>query len=273
MNSYLIMNTTSNVGVDVNGTFLDSVGKLFQAFGIIEILASSTFLVILYLSVKYFNFKMSDMLKDKNEQIDKLTEKLIEKGNVGEEVVEHTKTPVNTNQYRKHVTEYKELFSHPLFYAIDYMISVKISQTNVTSKIKKEIFKDYIEIKYSSIKKGWLNFLSNTNISTMNRDELKNKVTKIFIDLNLEMTEKTKNLNIPEIALNELNKSFQIIDEFLFSSIEAITESSVFDDNIEIIYTILDLTATSIEVGFHNVIINLEKLNGQLDAIGYKNIK
>jgi hypothetical protein len=270
MNNFLFLSVTPNVGVDVNGTFLDSVGKLFSMFGVIEILASATFLVILYVGVKYINFKMSDIVKDKNEQIDKLTERLIENGKEG---VIKDEPLTNPTSYRKHITEYKELFSHPLFYSIDYMISVKLSQTNVTSKIKKEIFKDYIEIKYSTTKKGWLNFLSNPNLSTMNADELRNRITQIFIDVNIEMESKTKSLNIPELALDELNKSFQLVDSFLFSSIEVLTESNVFDDNVEVIYTILDLTLKSMEVGFHSVIINLEKLNGQLDKLGYKNIK
>ncbi len=273
MNDYMLLSVTPNVGVDVNGTFLDSIGKLFQMFGILEMVATATFLVILYLIVKYINFKMSDIVKDKNDQIDKLTERLIESGKGGDSPPTQDGGSVNTLHYRKHIMQYKELFSHPLFYAIDYMISVKLSQTNVTSKIKKEIFKDYIEIKYSSIKKGWLNFLVNPNISTMNGDELRNKITQIFIDVNLEMESRTKTLNIPELALDELNKSFQIVDAFLFSSIEVLTESTVFDDNAEVIYTILDLTLKSMDVGFHSVIINLEKLNGQLDKLGYKNIK
>lgn len=274
MNDYLFL-VTPNVGVDVNGTFLDSVGKLFQMFGIIEILATATFLVLLYLGVKYINFKMSDIIKDKNEQIDKLTEKLIEsgKGDVVKDLPKEEVTPLNPTHYRKHITEYKELFSHPLFYAIDYMIAVKLGQINITSKTKKEIFRDYIEVKYVTLKKGWLSFLGNPNISTMNNDELRNKITKIFIDVNNEMESKTKKLNIPEIALTELNKSFQLVDAFLFSSIEVLTESNVFDDNAEVIYTILDLTLKSMDVGVHSVIINLEKLNGQLDKIGYKNIK
>jgi hypothetical protein len=276
MNDYLFLNVTPNVGVEVNGTFLDSVGKLFQMFGVLEILGSATFIVLLYIIVKYINFKMSDIVKDKNEQIDKLTEKLIESGknfapistNVTEEV------SVNSTNYNKqHIVKYKTLFSHPLFYSIDYMISVKLGQVNLTSKIKKEIFKDYIEIKYSSIKNGWLKFLGSSDISTMDSDELRNKIIQIFIDVNLEMEENTKKLNMPEIALVELNKSFQVIDSFLFSSIEVLTESMVFDDNAEAVYTILDLTLKSMDVGFHSVVINLEKLNGQLESVNYKNIK
>jgi len=271
MDNYLLLSATPNVGVDVNGTFLDSVGKLFQMFGVIEILGSVTFLVILYIIVKYINFKMSDIVKDKNDQIDRLTERLINTGKEDGSIKEIV--PSEVQHIRKHITEYKELFSHPLFYSIDYMISVRLSQTNVTSRIKKEIFKDYIEIKYSSIKKGWLNFLQSSNVASMSGDELRNKIIQIFIDVNLEMGCRTKKLNIPELALNELNKSFELVDSFLFSSIEVLTESTVFDDNVEVIYTILDLTLKSMDVGFHSVIINLEKLNGQLDKINYKNIK
>jgi hypothetical protein len=260
-----------NTNVAVDGTFLESVRMLFKDFGILPILLSFVAVAIVFIVYKYINFKMSDILRDKTAQIDSLTNRLIEAGKDVPVVVDSpiNITPKDVASLRKHITEYNELYSHPIFYAIDYIVSIKINQTSVSSKIKKEIFKDYIEIKFGGIKKQWLLFLSNKDITTMKRDSLKNKITEVFIEVDKDLNDKVKKLNIPDIALNELNKSFQLADAYLFSSIETLTESQVFDDNVEIIYTILDLTMQNIEVSFHNVILNLEKLNGELEKIGY----
>jgi hypothetical protein len=271
LSNFLFLNSTMNTNVAVDGTFLESVRMLFKDFGILPILLSFLAVATVFIIYKYINFKMSDILRDKTAQIDNLTNRLIEAGkeevNVPDSPINIT--PNNSESLRKHITQYGELYSHPLFYAIDYIVSIKINQTSVSSKIKKEIFKDYIEIKFGGIKKHWLLFLSNKDITTMGRDALKNKITEIFIDVEKELTEKVTKLNIPDLALNELNKSFQLADAYLFSSIETLTESNVFDDNTEIIYTILDLTMQNIEVSFHNIVLNLEKLNGELEKVGY----
>lgn len=274
LSDFLLLNSnvTTTVGVGVDGPFLESVRMLFKDFGILPIILSFLAVVSIYIFYKYVNFKMSDILRDKNTQIDNLTNRLIDAGKEEVKIVEVPLTPPSNftdNNLRKSVTHQNELYSHPLFYSIDYIISIKINQTSVSSKIKKEIFKDYIDIKFGGIKKHWLSFLSNKDITTMGRDSLKNKITEIFIQVEKELNDKVTKLNIPEIALNELNKSFQLADAYLFSSIETLTESNVFDDNTEIIYTILDLTMQNIEVSFHNIILNLEKLNGELEKVGY----
>lgn len=273
----MFLNSIAKIEGKVDGNVIDSISNLFQNFGIVPILLVSFFAVVLYLF--FIWIKRLIFSSDKKKKEEQIIELQSEVKNLTQAIAS---SMLNKKQYSNEglvnsltIDAIKDLTKHPVFSNIDYILSVKLNQTTFSSKIKYDIFRDFVIVKYTIFKDNWLKYLAtHKNIETT-REELKDQLTKLFITIDDEVSIELSNLKIPYIALVELNKSSQIGDKFLHSSIETFIDSNNFRSAEDIIYTILNLAVQVIEVIFYDLILNLEKLNGQLEQEVYekKNVK
>lgn len=255
-----MLQDSSNI-IKVNTDYLSGLRDLFLSFGIVPILGVAVTGVLLILLYKWISVKIVSNLKEKDERIDGLT-RAIAAMNVNNGIA-----PGLTNSLT--IEAMNDLTKHPVFSNIDYLLTVRINQTSFSTKKKHHIFKDYVDTKYSIFSDSLKTFLVHNKNYEISRNELKSRILHLFISLDEASSSKISELEIPYIALVELNKSAQMGDRFIHSSINTFSDSMNYRSAEDIIYAILNLSVQVIELVFNDMIINLEKLNGELDSIEY----
>lgn len=249
--------------VNVDGGLIGSIKDLFLEFGAGPVLSIIIIGLILYVFYKWVIHKIVQKDKEKDKKIEELTKAM---ASIALDKNKNTSGLSNTLSIEK-ITD---LSQHPFFYNIEYMLGVKMNQTVFSSASKKNLFNDFLHVRFNCSLIIWKNFLKNTPHYEMSREELNVHITKLFIDIDNCRKKEYKNLNIPSNVMMEFQKSSSLADTFLHSASETFIQTKVFKSGEDIIYSILTLCMHINEVIFNNLILSAEKFNGSLDNLNYK---
>jgi hypothetical protein len=249
--------------LNLDGDTLNGINKIFESFGVVQTVL--IFCIVLFIWGCYRLIytwgmnKFSERALEKDRRIDELTKIL----------ADSAKTEILNNKKYLIMDDFKNLENHPLFQNINYWLAVRINQMNMSDNNKSNIFKDYVTIRYTAVKKNWIAFIRDNNISELTRNELKVILIDTLIKITKDIKENIEVANFPETALVEMEKSAQIIDKIVISAIESFTTSEHFENGFDVLYTLLTIKMHILEVVFYELVMSLEKLNGSLQNQTY----
>jgi len=249
--------------MDVNGDTLNGINKIFQSIGVVQTIA--TFAIILFiwgcyrLIYKWGITKFSSIAIEKDKRIDELTKIL----------AESAKSDFSNTRNYLVIDDFKNLENHPFFQNINYWLAIRINQMNMSDVTKSNIFKDYVTIRYTAVKENWVTFIKNNNIDKLSRSELNAALVNLLINITKDVKNNIEIAKFPSVALFEMEKAVQIIDKIVISAIESFTSNQHFENGMDVLYTILTIKMHVLEVVFYELVMTLEKLNGQLAKEDY----
>lgn len=250
--------------VNVDGSFIDSVKGLFQEFGFGPVIAVVMVLVFLFIFYKWMMVRITQKEKEKDEKIEELTKAIasiaLDKNKPNSSSLTHTLS----------IESISDLTQHPIFFNIEYMLGVKMNQTIFSNAAKKNIFNDFLNVRFTCFNDMWKRYIKNSPHFEISREELNSQITKLFIDIDICTKQEYSKLGIPNDIMFELQKSSSLADVFLHSATETFIKTKVFKSGEDIIYNILTLSMHINEVIFNNLILSIEKFNGKLDNLEYK---
>lgn len=272
---------TMTTETKIDGSLLNSINAMFTQFGIYQILFAFFIVSVTVLIYKFISAKISNMSNDKKDiLIADLTEKITNlnsrKNNNGIDIdvnIESTQTQNNIPPHKMvqkiDIEEFHDLRKHPYFSNIDYWLYVKIHQVNISNENKRNIFIDYMCIKYGTSKKRWYDFVSDTYISKMSKEELASELLKVTINISKEVDKELLSMGMPRLVIEKMDETTSLADKFMVTTINSFCNNQQFDDSFDIVFLLLNYYMNIIEVLFYDFMVKLEKMNGQLDNANY----
>jgi archaellum component FlaF (FlaF/FlaG flagellin family) len=241
--------------------FLTQVGP-FQ--GVLILFAVASILVI----GKYLIRKMDSAfveIKQANEMLKKEIDNLNKKN---EEII----TSIENASKKRMDEKLNFLKNHPYFSTIDYMIDVKISEIYFKSEFKKIAFTDILTFKLRSSQETFRAFVSNES-NYINGDlEFRNLVTRNLRDAYGMFMSECQRSKIPQVVLESFNSWTSPLTRFLFSTLEDICESKLYETNVDKLNAILNIMLAVFNEIITNIELYLDEINGDFQGETYKGI-
>lgn len=248
--------------VKVDGTFLDSLKDIFLEFGLFQVFGIITGLVLLYILYKWTINYLSNKDKEKDKKIAELTQAMASMA------LDKNRSSISGLTHNLSIENINNIQQHPLFSNVEYLLGVKVNKTNFSSLTKKNIFSDFLYVRFTCSVDSWKNFLEEESHFEITREVLHSKITKLFIQIDNCAKELYAQTDIPSNVMFELQKSASLADTFLHSATETFIQSKVFKSAEDILYSILTLSIHINEVIFNNLILSLEKIQ-HLEDVEY----
>lgn len=258
-----LLNKTTTVKAP-DGSLIHGLSELFDKLGVIQVIGIFGIGLTLYLAYRiiyaWATSKFSDSSKEKDQKIEELT-KLLAKNNKREHSL--------SNQYigSDNLTNLKQ---HPFFDNLNIWLEIRLGQMKIEPESKYNIFKDFLYIKLSVMKRCWLNFINSNDLVNMSREELKSGITHLLITINNETLDKVESAGFPQEILKELNNSSVLADKLMSTAIEGFISNSHFEDGYDSLYAILQVNMSVLEVIVYDLASLMNSLNGSLDHIEYE---
>jgi hypothetical protein len=131
------------------------------------------------------------------------------------------------------------------------------------------IFKDFIYIKFESVKNNLTKLAMLPGLDKYNNTELQNVVMACIVQIITEYESKAESIGIPKMVVNKFNYWHAPKVELIKKSIISICHSGFISDNSEKLSVIFN----NLELLLHMTLIDAEStlyaLNGELDSVSY----
>lgn len=164
------------------------------------------------------------------------------------------------------------LKNHPYFSTIDYLIDVKISEIYFKSEFKKVAFTDILTFKLRASQEVFRSFVSNES-NYLNGDlEFRNLVTRNLRDSYGIFMSECQRAKIPDVVLESFNSWTSPLTRFLFSTLEDICDSKLYETNVDKLNAILNITLAVFNEIIVNIELYLDEINGDFAGQTYKGI-
>lgn len=241
--------------------FLTKVGPLQ---GILAILMIAVILII----GKYLLSKMDTAFIEIKRANNTLNQEIATLNKKNEEIL----SSIEMTNKKRMDEKLNFLKNHPYFSTIDYLIDVKISEIYFKSEFKKLAFVDILTFKLRSSQEIFRAFVSNESNYINKEIEFRNLVTRNLRDAyGLFMAECQKE-KVPEVVLESFNSWTSPLTRFLFSTLEDICESKLYETNIDKLNAILSIMLAVFNEIIVNIELYLDEINGDFIGQTYRGV-
>lgn len=162
-----------------------------------------------------------------------------------------------------------DLTLHPFFSNLHYWINVKVPQTNIKNKTKRNVFIDYMTIKFSLQRKMMLTYVSKKDISRHSISELQTDLLNLNTQYSIELHKHVEKYKLPAISIEKFRDVWNIYDSLYVSFIESVLNAPTFETNHDKLYTIFDSLLNINEVLLLDFVTKIDSLNGELEDSNY----
>lgn len=243
-------------------SFLDRVGPI-QGLVILSLLSA------IFIFTKYFMKRMDgnfDEMKQMNESLKKKIEEL-EKNN------QDIKLSIEEATKKRMDKKTSFMRNHPMFSTIDYLIDVKIPGIHFKSTFKRAAFTDILTFKLRSNQEVFRTFVADEGNLSVDSSEFRNSVTKAVKDSYKRFTADCERSNVPAIVMDSFNSWVNPLTRFLFSTVENICDSKMYELNVDKLNAILSINLAVLDEMVSNIELYLDEINGDFNGLTYRGIK
>jgi hypothetical protein len=243
-------------------SFIERVGPI-QGFIVLSLLSA------IFIFTRYFMKRVDSNfyeMKDMNESLKRKIEEL-EKNNkeIKASIEEATKKRLDkkTNFMR----------NHPFFSTIDYLIDVKIPGIHFKSKFKRTAFTDILTFKLRTSQEIFRTFVTNESNLNVESVEFRNYATKAIKDAHTRFALDCERAGIPPVVMDSFNSWVNPLTRFLFSTVENICDSKMYELNVDKLNAILSINLAIFDEMISNIELYLDEINGDFNGLVYRGIK
>jgi hypothetical protein len=243
-------------------SFIERVGTVQ---GLIVVTMLSTIFVLTRYFMKRVDVNFVEM-KDMNQSLKKKIEELEKKN-------EEIKLSIEEATKKRMDKKTTFMRNHPFFSTIDYMIDVKIPGIHFKSGFKKTAFTDILMFKLRSSQEVFRNFVSNESNLSVDAIEFRNYSTKAIKDSYNRFMSDCERAGIPDIVIESFNSWVNPLTRFLFSTVENVCDSKMYELNVDKLNAILSINLAIFDEMISNIELYLDEINGDFNGLVYKGVK
>lgn len=243
-------------------SFIERVGPI-QGFVILCLLAS------IFIFTRYMMKKMDVNfveMKDMNELLKKKIEELEKKN-------EDIKSSIEEATKKRMDKKTSFMRNHPFFSTVDYLIDVKIPGIHFKSGFKKTAFTDILTFKLRASQEIYRTFVSNESNVSVDSIEFRNNITKAIKDSYTRFMTDCERANVPDVVMQSFNSWVNPLTRFLFSTVENICDSKMYELNVDKLNAILSINLAVFDEMISNIELYLDEINGDFNGLVYRGIK
>lgn len=242
-------------------SFIERVGPL-QGFLVLSLLSA------IFIFTRYFMKRMDKNfieVKEMNDSLKKDIENLKKEN--------HTILQSIQDESDRKMDAKKNLMrNHPFFSTIDYLIDVKIPGIHFKSQFKKATFTDILTFKLRASQDMFRTFVSNESNYNTGSLEFRSYITKVIKDSYIRFISDCERSNIPPVVVESFNSWVNPLTRFLFSAVENICDSKIYETNIDKVNAILNINLAILDEMISNIEVYLDEINGDFNGFTYKGI-
>jgi hypothetical protein len=242
-------------------SFIERVGPI-QGIVVIMLLVS------IFILTKFFMSKMDGSLKEVKSMNEELKKKICELEETNEEI----KRSIENESKRRMEKKTNFMRNHPFFSTIDYLIDVKIPNIHFKSGFKKTAFTDILTFKLRSSQEVFRTLVSNESNLGVDPIEFRNNATKAIKESHNRFVSDCDRSSIPHVVLDSFNSWVNPLTRFLFSTVENICDSKMYEFNIDKLNAILSINLAVFDEMISNIELYLDEINGDFNGLTYRGI-
>lgn len=240
------------------------IDKVGPVQGLMIITLVSVIIVVTRYVIKKIDFNFFEM-KELNESLKKKIEELEKKN-------EDIKISIEEATKRRMDKKTSFMRNHPIFSTIDYLIDVKIPGIHFKSQFKRAVFTDILIFKLRTSQEVFRSLVGNESILSSDSPEFRNAVTKAIKDAHIKFIDDCERVSIPEVVMDSFNSWVNPLTRFLFSTVENICDSKMYELNIDKLNAILSINLAIFDEMISNIELYLDEINGDFNGHTYRGI-
>jgi|694.fasta_scaffold74210_7 hypothetical protein len=243
-------------------SFIERVGPI-QGFVVLSLLSA------IFIFTRYFMKRVDSNffeMKNMNESLKKKIEELEKKN-------EDIKTSIEDATRKRMDKKTSFMRNHPFFSTIDYLIDVKIPGIHFKSGFKKTVFTDILTFKLRASQEVFRTFVANESNLSVDSIEFRNHVTKAIKDSYNRFTTDCERAAVPPIVIESFNSWVNPLTRFLFSTVENVCDSKMYELNVDKLNAILSINLAVFDEMISNIELYLDEINGDFNELVYRGIK
>lgn len=243
-------------------SFIERVGPI-QGFIVLALLAA------IFIFTRYFMKKMDGNffeMKKMNESLKRKIEELEKKN-------EDIKFSIEEASKKRMDKKTTFMRNHPFFSTIDYLIDVKIPGIHFKSMFKRAAFTDMLTFKLRTSQEVFRVFVSNESGLNIDPIEFRNNVTKAIKDSHIRFIADCERSAMPQQVIDSFNSWVNPLTRFLFSTVENICDSKMYELNVDKLNAILSINLAVFDEMISNIELYLDEINGDFNGLTYRGIE
>lgn len=242
-------------------SFIERVGPI-QGFIVLCLLSA------IFIFTRYFMKRMDTNFIEVKEMNGVLKKKIEELEKKNEEI------RLSIEEATKKRMDKKTSFmrNHPFFSTIDYMIDVKIPGIHFKSGFKKTAFTDILTFKLRTTQEVFRSFVSNESNLAVDSTEFRNSVTKSIKESYTRFMADCERSGVPPVVVESFNSWVNPLTRFLFSTVENVCESKIYELNVDKLNAILSINLAVLDEMISSIEVYLDEINGDFNGLTYRGI-
>lgn len=243
-------------------SFIERVGPI-QGFVVLSLLSA------IFIFTRYFMKKMDTNFFEMKKMNEGLKRKIEELEKRNEEIKQSIEDATKKRMDKK--TSFMR--NHPFFSTVDYLIDVKIPGIHFKSGFKKTAFTDILTFKLRASQEVFRTFVANESNISVESIEFRNNVTKAIKDSYTRFMTDCERANVPKVVMESFNSWVNPLTRFLFSTVENICDSKMYELNVDKLNAILSINLAVFDEMISNIELYLDEINGDFNGLVYRGIK
>lgn len=248
---------------------LTQIIAFIEHVGIIQGLLVLSLLSAIFIFTRYFMKKMDVNfveMKDMNETLKRKIEEL-EKNN------HEIKASIEEATKKRMDKKTSFMRNHPFFSTIDYLIDVKVPGIHFKSSFKRAAFTDILTFKLRASQEIFRTLVSNESNLSVDSLEFRNHAMKAMKDSHMRFISDCERMNVPSVVIDSFNSWINPLSRFLFSTVENVCDSKVYELNVDKMNAILSISLAVFDEMVSNIELYLDEINGDFNGLVYRGIK
>lgn len=166
----------------------------------------------------------------------------------------------------------RKLEKHLFFNKVDYLINYSLYQVKTPCPLRKQIYIDAMKIRLELYKEKVLTFIQQ-DLNKYSKSEFQMMVLSMLESGKKQFFLRAKEEKIPNFILDRLDEKVFGFYEVFYSEIKLFCSADyIYQDNVDRMYSILDLMMVKCEFYMNRFEKELASFNGELKHTTYKNV-
>lgn len=165
-----------------------------------------------------------------------------------------------------------DLFNHPLFQKLRTYLNYEINHLVIGEPLREAIFRDFLVIKFTCIRDGFLRFLEKGSLERMDSDTYQSRILECIDEIIKNYEEEAIKEGIPEIVLIKFNEWHKDRISAIYDFLRDIHDAKIFTSNTARTYVVFDFIVHILNMTVLDAKRTLVNLNGELNKLEYKGV-
>lgn len=169
--------------------------------------------------------------------------------------------------------EQLDLTDHLMFLNLNKFIVNDIKHFKLKNKLREAIFRDFLLIKFMSVKRNFESFISTHDLNSMSSSKFQARLLECMNDITRDYERRALEQGIPEIVISKFNEWNEPKVSAIYEYVgDVCDDNELYPDNFTKMRIILDFIYHINNFTIMDAKKTLTYLNGQLNDVVYKGI-